>query len=149
MRILRFLFFALACLFLDGCTKMNVEDRALDAYWFSQRRSEILYIDREHSAFIRQGVSWNRKESAPPVVVYRNGKEISFPYTLEGDRFVFEEGTWLDMVHFEEAWFDPVGNLIVQCVQLLPNGDKYNKDPRPEGTWEVIYTRQDLSFLGE
>ena len=150
MKIFRFLFFALACLFMGGCTKMTVEDQASDAYWFSRLRQEVLYIDKEHSAFIRQGVSWRlgEKESSPSVV-YRNGNATSFPYTLEDNQFVFKEGPWINMVHFEKAWFDEVGNLIVKCVQLHPNGDSYVKDTRPEGTWEVIYTRQDMSFLGE
>ena len=149
---------ALAGLAFACCTKadnLNPEEQAAGTYWYNKIQSEVLYIDKAQSAFILQGIGINDKEDGTPAEANRNGNPITLPYTLEGNHFVFKEGYYIRNgftglgVAYEEAWFDAVGNLIVQMGNYIPNGEKYNKDPRPDGTWEVIYTRKDLKFIDQ
>ena len=160
MKYFSLLFLVLAGLTLACCTKedkVGIEEQASGCYWYNEGRNEVIYIDKENSAFIRQGVIhvFEENETSTVVLIYRNGKPTTMPYTIENNRFVFKEGYYIvngitfAAVGYEEAWFDPVGNLIVQMGQYLPNGEKYNKDPRPECTWEKIYVRKDSSFLAE
>ena len=140
---------------LAGCSKVDLEEEASQGIWFNRLRQEVLYLDKENSAFILQKVGWYSSDDGP-TLVFRNGSEVSLPYQIENDRFVFDEnyistlmasgGTFV--YGYEEASFDPVGNLIIQLVRLHPTGEGYQKDPRPDGTWECIYVMKDSSFLG-
>ena len=156
MKHFSLLFIALAGLVMACCTKIekvDLEEQASDCLWFCKSRHEVLYIDKEHSAFIRESVSWRDEENGEPSAVYSNGGVVTLPYTLKNDSFVFKKGGYLVngfyfMVSaYEEAWFDALGNLIVERANYIPNGGEYVRDPRPESTWEYIYTRKKLSFL--
>lgn len=149
---------ALAGLAFACCTKadnLNPEEQAAGTYWYNKIQSEVLYIDKAQSAFILLRVGIIEKEDGTPAEANRNGDPITLPYALEGNHFVFKEGCYIIngltriAVAYEEAWFDAVGNLIVQKGNYYPNGEKYYKDPRPESTWEVIYTRKDLKFIDQ
>lgn len=157
MKHFSLLFLALAGLTLACCTKedkVGIEEQASNCYWYNEARREVLYIDKENSTFFLQGVGRIFEEDGTPVV-YRNGKPTPMPYTIENNRFVFKEGCYIingltfNGVGYEAAWFDPVGNLIVQMAYYYPSTDGYAKDPRPESTWEKIYVRKDSSFLAE
>lgn len=154
---LRFSILAIAVLIfsLTSCSKMDLEEEASQGVWFNRMRQEVLYLDKENSAFILQKVGWYASDDGP-TFVFRNGSEVSLPYRIESDRFVFGEnhistlmaGGGTFVYGYGEASFDQVGNLIIQLVTLHPTADGYQKDPRPDGTWECIYVLKDSSFLG-
>lgn len=158
MKHFSLIFLAMAGLAFACCTKadkVNPEEQASNAYFYSRIRSEVLYIDKDQSAFILQRIGINDKGDGTPAEANRNGDAITLPYTLEGNHFLFKEGCYLsngitiDAIAFEKARFDAVGNLIVLMANYIPDGDTYHKDPHPESTWEVIYSRKELIFIDQ
>ena len=140
---------------LAGCSKAKMEDAASKGIWFSRIRKEVLYLDKNHSAFIRQGVNWYASDDEP-TAVFRKGDAVSFPYRIENDRFIFEGDTYIfiptatghsRVVRYEEAYFDQGGNLVVQLADLHPTSDGYEKDSDPNHTWESVFILKDASFL--
>ena len=140
---------------LAGCSKAKMEDAASKGIWFSRIRKEVLYLDKNHSAFIRQGVNWYASDDEP-TAVFRKGDAVSFPYRIENDRFIFEGDTYIfiptatghsRVVRYEEAYFDQSGNLVVQFGEFHPTSDGYEKSTNPNDTWESVFIMKDASFL--
>ena len=149
----------LSALFLVGCNKtppqLSLEDQASAGIWFCELREEVLTLDKENSAFIWQGVSVVKGENGQSSA-YRNGRSIPFSYVIQDGKFVFDTSHMFVNAFngigtaYEEAWFDEVGNLIIQIGSYNPIGkDGYLKDTRPEKTWKVIYVLKDSSFLAD
>ena len=146
----------LSALFLTGCNKtstlLSLEDRASAGIWFCELREEVLTLDKENSAFICQHVSVVKGENGQSSA-YRNGRAIPFPYVIQDGKFVFDTNhMFINAFNgigtaYEEAWFDEVGNLIIQIGTYNPTGNGYQKDPRPERTGKAIYVLKDPSFM--
>ena len=147
----------LSALFLIGCNKtppqLSLEDRASAGIWFCELREEVLTLDKENSAFICQHVSVVKGENGQSSA-YRNGRAIPFSYVIQDGKFVFDTNhMFINAFNgigtaYEEAWFDEVGNLIIQIGSYDPIGNNnYQKDPRPERTGKAIYVLKDSSFM--
>ena len=154
MKHFSLLFIALAGLVMACCTKIekvDLEEQASYCLWFCKSRREVLSIDKKRSVFIRESVSWTDEEKGEPSVLHSYGNTGTISYTLKNDSFIFKDGCFFYYAYsalaYEEAWFDAVGNLIVQVAEYYPSDGKYVRDPRPEATWEYIYTRMDSSSL--
>ena len=159
-RLYLYLILATGLLFSSGCTKLSVsiEEQASAGLWFNQRREEVLYIDKEQSAFISQWVDWVSEENKEPTLVYRVGKSMAYPYSIENSRFIFKDRGYTllfassnEYYGYEEAWFNADGNLVVQMGRYFlsnePGNVKFRKDTRPNSTWEVVYILKDSSFM--
>lgn len=157
--MIRFRFFLVLAVLLSGlasCNKsssqLSLEDRASAGIWYCKVREEVLTLDKENSAFICQHVSVVNGENEQSSA-YRNGRSIPFSYVIQDGKFVFDTNhMFINAFNgigtaYEEAWFDEVGNLIIQIGSYNPIGNGYQKDPRPEKTWKSIYVKKDPSFM--
>lgn len=143
---------------LASCNKsthqLSLEDRASAGIWYCKVREEVLTLDKENSAFICQHVSVVNGENEQSSA-YRNGKSTPFSYVIKDGKFVFDAGQMFINAFngvgtaYEEAWFDEVGNLILQLGSYNPTGSGYQKDPRPEQTWKSIYIKMNPSFMAD
>lgn len=133
---------------LSGCSKTDLEASVSDFVWFNQSLQEAILFDRSQSTMFLQSVKWIYSED--PSVVHKNGRATSVPYSVVGNKFVFAEGIYqingfiTNARRCEEAWFDTLGNLIVQVGFYTYLGDgNFMK----ESDHAYLFLRKPLSFL--